>query len=136
MKRITAYIFLLLANFVLLGHAVIPHHHHHRQVCILSIHCQSDALAHEHSDHEHDGAKSDGCALKQAVILPVHQGKQLNGCLDCVDNHLPDFQCTLLELPLDIVFVSCVAVPATNEITRFYSTLLQSSSGLRGPPTV
>ena len=94
-RKSISYVFLLIANIVLLVHAVVPHHYHQWQVCVESSHCKRDGITH-HQDssanpHEHDEADSSACALKQAVILPANQDKQVSRNLDRNDNHSHDF---------------------------------------------
>jgi hypothetical protein len=140
-KKIIAYSFILLANFVLLSHAVIPHHHHEKQVCIESTHCESDSEAHQHEateqnhnhNHEHDGNGS-SCILKQAFVLNISKGKQINGCSDCNNNHSHDFQFILFNVSPETFIPTCKTVILAIEVTPFYSALLQSSLDLRAPP--
>lgn len=142
MKKIIAYSFILIANFVLLSHAIIPHHHHDKLVCIERTHCENDSKAHQHEandqnhKHEHDGKNNSNCILKQSVALPVQQGKQLNECSDCNDNHSHDFQYLLFNVSGETFIPTCKIVISAIEVTPLYFTLLQSSLGLRGPPTV
>ncbi len=142
MKKIIEYSFILIANFVLLAHAFVPHHHHQQQVCIERTHCKTDSESHKHKanepnhHNEHDDENSTNCLLKQAVILPVHQPRQLNECSDCNDNHSHDFQSTLFNVSHETVIPSCKIVISAIEVTPYYSSLLQSSLGLRAPPTV
>jgi hypothetical protein len=141
MKKIIAYIFILIANFVLLYHAVIPHHHHDKQVCIERAHCKSDSEAHQHEateqnhNHQHDG-NSSSCILNQVFVSPASQSKQIHECSDCNDNHSHDFQFILFNVSPETVIPSCKSVISAIEVTPLYSSLLQSSLDLRGPPTV
>lgn len=57
MKRLTAIIFVLLANICLLAHAVIPHHHHDRMAVAIVDMAVAEQAHHEHlhdSHHSHD----------------------------------------------------------------------------------
>lgn len=94
-RKKTALLFVLLANIVILVHAVAPHHHHHNQVCIDNVHCQNDFTAPKHSTSEHnhhpDGSEeTDDCALKQAVVIPANSFKQALKCLH-TDDHSASF---------------------------------------------
>jgi hypothetical protein len=143
MKKVTAYIFILLSSIVLLAHAAVPHHHHKTQVCIENSHCENDNKPHQHDasshDHEHDGETgADFCILKQLVILPTNHNEQEFNYVPIADGHsshdgfnfvIPnnDFkpyisaEATELEVPL---------------IIPNYSLLATTSIGLRGPPAV
>lgn len=139
----TALLFVLLANIVILVHAVAPHHHHHNQVCIENVHCQNDCTAPKHTTSEHNqlptGSEvTDNCALKQAVVIPSNSFKQALKC-----NHYSEHPASLfgfLAVLRDQEFIlfepkivsgllhSQVFLPSSN----FHS----SSAGLRAPPTV
>jgi hypothetical protein len=55
MKRLTAFIFVWIANFCLLAHAVIPHHHHHdEKIAIVGLTCLE-----EHNDIQDFNHKQD-----------------------------------------------------------------------------
>ena len=74
-KRITAIIFILMANISLLTIAVIPHHHHHNHVCFQNSHYQIEDEGHDHSNtcngSENNGKNiPDPCVSKIAVLLP------------------------------------------------------------------
>jgi hypothetical protein len=139
-KKLTAYSFIILANIVLLAHAVFPHHHHEQQVCIERTHCASDAEAHGHNtdakDHQHDGnANSTECVLKQAFVIPSSQAKFVNNCDNCSDNHnhhffiLSNFGYVDLQPDFEVV----TYIP---EFSSFLISFVTTSLGLRAPPLV
>lgn len=142
-RKITAIFLILLANIVLLVHAVVPHHHHQEQVCIVNEHCQNDSLAHEHNtpehNHEHDGENSsESCALKQAVVIPANLVRQEFKCLGCDDNHstFVHFHAILFSnefIPFVPKVVSNEQIPL---ITYSHSNFVSASLGLRAPPAV
>ncbi|MBK8807545.1 MAG: hypothetical protein IPO21_13245 [Bacteroidales bacterium] len=138
-KKLTAYSFILLANLVLLAHAVLPHHHHEQQVCIESTHCDGDSEAHIHNtasqDHQHDGADNTICVLKQAVIVPSSQVKSINTCDNCSDNHNHDFIIHSDFGNEHSQFVSEV-ISYKPEFPSFYTTFVTPTLGLRAPPIV
>ena len=77
-KRTTAVAFLMLANFILLAHAVVPHHHHNKQVCLEKTHCIHDGFTDEHDNnrdsHSHDGENNhNDCVLKEPVGVLSNQ---------------------------------------------------------------
>jgi len=139
-KKITAYSFLILANIILLAHAVIPHHHHESVVCVEQKHCQDDEipLHHNNSEHEHqhDGNENSNCCiLKQYVVTPSFQGKQLRSCDNCSDNHNHDYY-TLSNIGY------CDLQPVSKVVTyypvhsSYLLSFVTSTLGLRAPPTV
>jgi len=139
-KKLTAYSFLIIANIILLAHAVIPHHHHESVVCVEQKHCQDDAIPHNHNvaehNHQHDGNKnSTSCILKQSFVVPTSQGKQLKSCDNCSDNHNHDFY-TLSNIGY------CDLQPVSNVVTyypvhsSYLLSFVTSTLGLRAPPTV
>lgn len=139
-KKITAYSFILLANIVLLAHAVLPHHHHEQIVCIENTHCACDTDAHVHNtdakDHQHDGnANSTACVLKQAVLIPSAQGRILNTCQNCSDNHNHDFY-ILSNFGYADLQSSPEVVTYIPKFPSFFISFVTISLGLRAPPIV
>lgn len=138
-KKLTAFGFILIANMVMLAHAVLPHHHHEQQVCIERKHCIDDATTHTHNsaehNHQHDGTDNTACALKQAVIIPTSQDKFLKSCDNCTDNHYHDFY---ILSTFGYVFSEPVSevVRYIPEFSSFYITFVTPTIGLRAPPIV
>ncbi len=139
-RKTTAYLFIILANIVLLGHAVIPHHHHEQQLCIKNKYCQNDAKAHHHEssekDHQHDGKNAPNCILKQLVILPSNQGRNECNCFTTSEDHEDDFQFILFTNNFESNYFVFSNVSSKIHFTPHYSAFLIPSSGLRAPPTV
>jgi hypothetical protein len=142
-RKRTAILFILLANIVLLVHAVVPHHHHKSLVCVESNHCQSDNSAHNHStaahDHEHDGsAGTENCVLKQAVVIPVNSVKPEFRCLGCDDNHSPfvHLQAILFGNEFNSFVPKIISIAQIPLKTSSHSNFVSSSLGLRAPPIV
>lgn len=73
MKRRISTLMILLANMLILAHAVVPHHHHNKVfVAIVNIldHDAQDIFNHEHGhEHHHDGGSDHTAALQQAEPL-------------------------------------------------------------------
>lgn len=139
-KKLTAYSFILVANIVLLAHAVLPHHHHEQQVCIERTHCTSDTDAHVHNtdakDHQHDGnSNTTACVLKQAILIPSTQSRTLNNCDNCSDNHNHDFYILSNFGYVDLQPVLQV-VTYNPEFPSFFISFVTTSLGLRAPPIV
>lgn len=77
MKRTLAILMLLIANMIILVHAVVPHHHHDKVAVALAALCEEDDC-HQHShngsqQHQHDGQEE--CfltdALEQTVVKNI-----------------------------------------------------------------
>lgn len=139
-KKITAYSLILLANFVLLAHAVLPHHHHEQQVCIEQKHCANDAESHVHNidikDHQHDGNKnSTTCILKQSILIPSAQIRILNNCDNCSDNHNHDFYILSNYGYVDFQPITEIII-YTPDLPSFYTKNVTPTLGLRAPPIV
>ena len=148
MKRNTAIVLVLLANIVLLAHAVIPHHHHDSALCFSTTH-ENTCCEHDHGDsHEHhhhspisEDANHDSdtdhdfvnCLLNQVFLIP--------------SNHL-NLESKTLDFDLGVDFVSTDIRISTNNNIAYYSWIkefppllehsyplfIQRSIGLRGPP--
>ena len=142
-KKSTAIFFLLLANLVLLAHAVIPHHHHNSQVCITNSYSNSKSEAENNcsSDHKHkhEGNKNtESCILKQIVVVPSNNIKQEFKYFEYKDIHFQfnDFQSIIYYSELE----TFVKILRTNTeaplIPSFYTQYLNSGLGLRAPPIV
>lgn len=137
-KKGTAIFFILLANIVLLAHAVIPHHHHELQICIQRTHCDDD-VTHTPYSPEHnnrpDGNDHTNCVLKQAVIIPSTQSRYLKNCDKCTDTHNHDFYIISSFRYIDLLPVSQV-VTYLPEFPSFFTTFVTPILGLRAPPLV
>lgn len=141
-KKVKAYIFLVIANVVFLTYAVIPHHHHLEQICVLTSHCHNDLETQKHHscDHQHEHDNNQHvCALNQPAIKPSNQTKQECKCFVLGYNSYPsDFSLfSFLNTAGTEAFRSAVCahhpVPA---LLGTYSDFVNASLGLRGPPLV
>jgi len=141
-RRTTVFAFLMLANLVLLAHAVVPHHHHNKQVCFKHSHCNHDGLADEHGtnqdNHSHDGDNNhDNCVLREPIVVFSNQWKSdliLNITIDLSD--LDDFHYNLLNSSPDFQILILSNFLYERVINGSYSSLVSSSVGLRAPPVV
>lgn len=137
--KLTAYGLIILANIILLAHAVIPHHHHESVICIEQKHCQNDTKQHKHNvtehDHQHnDNKNSTTCILKQSFVVPTSQGKYLKTGINYLYN--PNHDCFLssnfgysdLQAVLKIAF--CFPERSSSILS-----FVTSSLGLRAPPS-
>jgi hypothetical protein len=139
MKKRIAILFVLLANIILLAHAVLPHHYHEKLFCIESTHCTEDATIHtqnstEHN-HQHDGTDNTTCVLNQVVIILPNQGRILNEFENCTDTCNHNFYITApFEYPhLQSLPAIVSTVPKLN---LFFTTFVSPTLGLRAPPVV
>jgi len=141
-RKKTAIFFILLANIVLLAHAVIPHpHHHNSDVCTESSICQTDEKFHERSDCTHDDCSKghyDCCVLKQVVTIPANQIKPEFKFLVCNDDHnnLDTFQSVLFTSGYSKLPIECFAVEWQNYKSSFNPQFVSTGFGLRAPPVV
>ena len=139
MKKGIAILFVLLANIILLAHAVLPHHYHEKLVCIESTHCAEDATNHSQNsvehNHQHDGNDNITCILNQAVFILPTQGQIFNDCENCNDTHNHDFCITKA-----FEYQHFQALPTTVRVVpkniSFFTSFVSSTSGLRAPPLV
>jgi len=140
MKKTTAYIFILLANIVLLVHAVTFHHHHHTPNCNESTHCQSNDIACKHSSpadsHQHDGSGAEDCGLEQAVVLPSNQGRHESDRIAGPDNLSYDSLFTLVHAGTDSLIPAFDIDLPIPVVHYSYASFIVASLGLRAPPTV
>ncbi len=143
MIKRTTYIFLILANILLFGHAVVPHHHHDKQVCLNIKHCVNDNTADVHDthgkSHSHDGDNnSDDCVLKISFFSILNQNKTefdffnnttINSGSDCF-YFANLINSSILKLPVSLTPVF------EKSQNSSYSSLVSNSLGLRAPPVV
>jgi hypothetical protein len=138
-RRITAIIFILLANIVLLAHAVIPHHYHEVKICLENTHCQNDETHHQgttEDEHEHDGDKSSRtCILNQSVILFSNQKKEAFFVIYDTDRHQQFFTVInsngINEIQSTVLWDDLFPTTHTG-----YSSYIFKCIGLRAPPLV
>lgn len=142
-KRTKALIFIILANILILAHAVVPHHHHHKQVCLVNSHYINDNIPGEQNtnreNHNHDGEKnSDECILKEPVIVSTNQWrgnfKFSNILLDLNEHN--EFYNGLSNARTEFLFPVFSRHVSIYFINSTYSSLVSSSLGLRAPPVV
>lgn len=139
-KKLTAYSFILLANIVLLAHAVVSHHHHQIVVCVESSHCQDNNIAHKNNtpedNHQHDGSSSANCILNQAIILSSNQGKNETDCVFYSHNRSLALDYTLSHTGNDTIIPIFRIVASAPTVSFSFSSCITTSLGLRAPPIV
>ena len=135
MKRVISISFLLLANVIILAHAVIPHHHHDGLIFLLT------AAHQEHDDHDgeqdhtcnyppcHDGAEE---CLSSTLFVKLDQNKQLFQqdfeILPCVFSLFLDYSIPQI--------VDNVGLPFRQKpyLIFYHTEYISQSLGLRAPP--
>lgn len=141
MRKSIAFIFLLLANLVLLAHTMIPHHHHDRViVCIGEIHCSDNEDSHNHqasNSHAHkhnDSSSSKECIIKD-IYTRVDNSKQISG--SGVDKYI-EFPDSLLFSDTHSLFNIWVLKATTYNqkkyLISYYPVFFTQPIGLRAPP--
>ncbi len=143
-KKKAALVFIFISNIILLASAVIPHHHHHSLICFQTAHCKNDK---SHSDtdnnkhnHDHDrNPATDLCLLKQAIVLPANQARQEIRFPDLTDSHSFDYSFQSPDIKAGDPEISLPLSPLIgfdDRETSSYSCYINSSLGLRAPPSV
>lgn len=146
MKNKTAIFFLMLANIIILAHAVVPHHHLPHQSFFLTAETAEAESEHHHAessdfdhDHDHDN-KSDNehCLLNRIIGLPTNTVRQLCSYDFHADLH-PDFggfHAVLLFVQFECV-VQAVTIRLRPPLLAFsYISYASSVLGLRAPPAI
>lgn len=142
-KRVTAAIFIILANMVLFVHAVVPHHHHDSDLCFETFSNQQKTIAkdccqtNEESKHQDDSDKdSDNCFLTNIVALFSGEIKQ-NIRVDINSRDLLSNAFMLSGLAGKNCTLSCpgyfVEIVSHDHKSNYFS-LACSAFGLRAPP--
>jgi len=132
MKKIIGLPLLLLTNFAILVHAVIPHHHHDKiaiSICnLLSI---NDALDHEHDHRGHGLGKNN---LSNGFYLYLSQDNQ--DYLSSVDTNLDYSPVFIITPAFEIEIKNYGGSPFRQKPYLFssYSHYITHFLGLRAPP--
>lgn len=118
-----------LAYFIILAHAVIPHHHHDSVLCLQTVsaihnQCCHDQCASEHTAHEE-------CKLTQSEVLPA---KSINGQIPYSISMIIDIQVNIYNPVPNCP--SRIDYPFPDKgINSHYLKYASESSILRAPPT-
>lgn len=139
-KKLTAYLFVLFANLVILAHAVLPHHHHHEQICIEYTHCIGHDKEHHHQpkpDENKRGCRRDTavCVLKQAFVIPSSQGRISKAPDHNSYSHHNDLYAPAYfgNIALQPVLAETYGIPKLPPEVQMFAT---PTHGLRAPPLV
>lgn len=138
-RKATAITFILLANIILMAHAVFPHHHHELQVCLTLSHCHHSEqnLPSHPSDcsHEHDSnSPVTNCILKQLVVVPAGQGR-IEPVVFYLENIADSF---ILHSGYsnELQHSELFRINPYPKDVPIFQTYLDYSQGLRAPPAV
>jgi hypothetical protein len=145
-KKRTAAFFILLANIIILAHAVIPHHHlPHQAFLIISSLCNENKTGHHHPlavhghDHQHDNKNgNDHCPLKQIVGITTNALRQEYNS-DLHANPHPDFggfHAILADFQPDCFFPAIAVELCPPLLTSTYTCYVSGAPGLRAPPAI
>lgn len=141
--RYTAFGFILLANIMLLVHAIVPHHHHMGIVCFTQNHshevCCSDAQ-HEHNSTSNDShsEESECCILKQNFLIPSDEIAKTVRCVyGEIHSKIQSWFVALLTSSFELKLFSTVKFKHQFfDALPHYSYYLSSSLSLRAPPSI
>jgi len=139
-KQITGLILLIVANIMLLVHAVVSHHYHQNSsICFEKTHCENSHEKFEYPltehNHKHDG-DTDNCLLKQAVAVPIYVNKQIYGLDNNSTDHI-NFQLILFLSDANYNFTFLKNIYSYFSYIKFhYIYFVNHCIGLRAPPVV
>ena len=125
-----------MANFVLIAHAIIPHHHHNTQLCLAQSHCvesHSENQKTNSEDHDHDATGH--CILSQMMLVSANQDRQDQKICDTPNNLLQKVLIQVTDISSVLRF-SYKPEQKANTIDGWFANNTIQYSGLRGPPQV
>ncbi|OQX97168.1 MAG: hypothetical protein B6I20_13250 [Bacteroidetes bacterium 4572_117] len=140
-KRSTAYVYVMIASFVLLVHAVVPHHHHENEVFISNHGCKTENGVHnhgtsEHNHNNHDESNSEYCVIEQVVAVRSNLVRHELVCKDLggKKSNSKEFRAFLFKKCLKVPF--SISLSTTQLFLPFsnYSIFASTGLGLRAPP--
>ena len=137
-KSLTVF-FVLIANIILLAHAVIPHHAHQNKVCLERSHMHTNSSEHNNcTDPNHSSEQTDNCALNELVVVLSQQIRSELQCLDCPTTYsqFDRSQAQLLNEGVNYLFSQNVSSLRPPLLLFDYSSFVGNQIGLRGPPIV
>lgn len=138
-KSLTIF-FILIANIILLAHAVIPHHSHQNEVCVGNTHMQAQSGEHNScSNHTHSQEQeAEDCDLNQAVVVLSQQLRSEIKCFDYATTYsqFDATQAVLLNKSFDALFYIDISNIKPPLLASIYSSFVGRQIGLRGPPVV
>lgn len=142
-KRATALFFILLAGFVLLAHAVIPHHQYQNTVCLTTQECKEegdfhDPLVPEPTHKGNTGDSTENCVLASLIVISTHEETPEFKSAVCIENpsKAKIFQVSFLYSNLLSYSIPTQGSTFPLLIISTYSLSTSAIFGLRGPPVV
>lgn len=146
-NRTTSFFFILLANIIILTHAVVPHYHHESKICFVNFHTLIDRDEHNHSDikhdhkpdHKHDAKnEKENCVLKEVVAIPSNRilKEFKNYIWPDQHNKFDAFQAVLFCNELKIFTPILVTYKFVPFISSSYISFVNTFLSLRAPPSV
>lgn len=139
-RKQTAFILVLIASFLYLAHAVIPHHHHAEHICFDLFHHARHSEDHncdKDSEHPSDNkSEREDCVIKDEVILPSKEIKEKLSYLEVSEN-LPDFfNSSFVNVGTLDVFKGSLEYSTRFHyvIANCYESSIPGLNGLRAPP--
>lgn len=154
MYKITGIVFLVVANLVLLVHAIVPHHHHNHSACFVKVISHQSDFSCNHSNkqghnseetnacnsNDKDGEhEKGGCLLKDILAITPVSHKHEYTCALCVNDNLDSYQ-ILQVLNSDETegHVKLYGLPfRQNQLIPTYQiNYVSHCLGLRAPPFV
>ena len=138
-KKVMTMVIMLLANTILLVHAVIPHHHHaDNDICFVASHCHSGAPATDNCcthQHQHHSGSEENCVLNQVVATPHNVNKFDGKCPVAADTQFDYFLSNDSDCQAEPFQVVSNQTGWPLPFIR-HDFRLTDSSGLRAPPAV
>jgi hypothetical protein len=143
MKKTIGFLFLLLANFALLAHTVIPHHHHHEDIdSICYLFSADDAhnnCHHDIGEHDHgSNGLGDDCILNGLYIrvASVHNASPSEEGQPAYGEPAAGFPFICYNVDLSVALGNDGALPFRHQpfLLSSYNQFVTCSLGLRAPP--
>ena len=146
LKKTIALTCLLLANTVLLAHAVVSHHHHDEiLVTCAAAHCEHDCNSHDqhHSDEAQPvgecndpychGSEED-CSLSK-IYVRFSNDRQVSQLFDSECKPLPSLFVPFMVFPIPQI-ENTIGLPFRQKpyLISNYTNFISRSFGLRAPP--
>lgn len=137
MKQIVSILFLLLANVVLMAHAVVPHHHHDDHVCFEHNSCTSDH-AHEDDNEIPLPENDDDCCLLSGklVFTPSAHTNEISCHFCSLTDHSQWFINLSVGNPEPSLLLSPTPLGQPPFNDSHYLSFASHCYGLRAPPVI
>lgn len=129
------YLFMALANLIMIGHGIFPHHHHENQVCFKAEHCRHDGLNHDDPAplHEHD-CDHNGHSCFFSEFIP-NAANLTSAVIAAPVNSFGENACLQAAGEGDVLCPSHICMYRYAVFSPLlYLFDIQSNSGLRAPP--